>query len=99
MDIKTTDLEISLADALFPYMSHQHPEQKFKDMDVIRRAAIFVRNERLFNDFLKTESNGQHTEFRLVVREDGTFYCHVMNRDSTTFDGRLFTETKKHWSY
>jgi hypothetical protein len=40
-------------------------------------------------DFLKKESNGQHTEIRLVVREDGSCYAHVLGRDSTTVDFHL----------
>jgi hypothetical protein len=41
--------------------------------------------ERLL-DYLLKESNGKHTEFRLVVREFGTAYIHVMGRNSETFD-------------
>lgn len=40
-------------------------------------------------DFLKSESNGQHTEFRLVVMENGSCYAHVLGRDSQTIDIQL----------
>ena len=34
-------------------------------------------------DFLIKESNAEHTEFRLIINENGGGYCHVLNRDST----------------
>ena len=40
-------------------------------------------------DFLNKESNGIYTEFRVVVRDDGSSYAHVLNRDSTTVDFSL----------
>jgi hypothetical protein len=40
-------------------------------------------------DFLIKESNYKFTEFRLVVRDDGECYAHVMNRDSATVDFKL----------
>lgn len=40
-------------------------------------------------DFLIKESNYKFTEFRLVVKDDGSCYAHVMNRDSTTVDFNL----------
>lgn len=44
--------------------------------------------EGLFS-YLKRASNGNHKEFRLVVRNDGSSYIHVMNEDSETFDFKL----------
>jgi hypothetical protein len=40
-------------------------------------------------EYLKKESNGQHTEFRLVVWENGHSYIHVTGRDSTTLTFEL----------
>ena len=40
-------------------------------------------------DFLSRESNNKHTEFRIVVRPDGTSYGHVMNRNSETVDFKI----------
>ena len=40
-------------------------------------------------DFLSKESNNKHTEFRIVVRPDGTSYGHVMNRNSDTVDFKV----------
>ena len=40
--------------------------------------------------YLQKESNGEFTEFRLVIREDSSCYIHVMNRNSETFDFNLF---------
>ena len=40
-------------------------------------------------EYLLKESNGEFTEFRLVVREDSVCYIHVMNRNSETFDFNL----------
>ncbi len=36
--------------------------------------------------YLKRASNGNHKEFRLVVRIDGSSYIHVMNENSETYD-------------
>jgi len=44
-------------------------------------------------DFLKRESNGKHTEFRIVIREDGTCYAHVPDRASETIDFALDSST------
>lgn len=41
--------------------------------------------EGLFS-YLKRTADGQHKEFRLVVRVDGSSYIHVMNENSETFD-------------
>jgi len=102
MNIKTTDLEIQIADVAFPYKKDQHPEQKLNHdtLEVARRIARLIETqERGLNNFLLKESSGMDTEFRLVVRPDGTFYCHVLGRDSETFDGKLLTQTEKNWNY
>ena len=44
-------------------------------------------------EFLKRESSGHHTEFRLVIRVDGTCYAHVPDRDSETIDFALDSST------
>lgn len=41
--------------------------------------------------YLKKESAGQHTEFRLVVLANGQAYIHVMNRDSETLNFNIDT--------
>lgn len=40
-------------------------------------------------DYLAKEANGNHTEFRVVIYENGTGYAHVMNRDSTSLNFEL----------
>lgn len=40
-------------------------------------------------DYLSGESNGEYTEFRLVVQENGTAYIHVLGRDSATLNFSL----------
>ena len=44
-------------------------------------------------DFLKKESNNEHTEFRVVVHPDGKCYAHVLGRDSETIDFALDSST------
>jgi hypothetical protein len=44
-------------------------------------------------DFLKRESNGHYTEFRLIIRADRTCYAHVLNKDSKTIDFALDSST------
>lgn len=102
MNIRLTDLEIEIADALYPHKSHLHPENKFdsETLQNVHKIARFIRDrERVLNDFLLKESNGEHTEFRLVVNPDGTFYSHVLGSDSKTIDGNLLKEHNKEWSY
>lgn len=50
-------------------------------------------NKQKLIDFLKKESNGHYTEFRLVVCADRSCYIHVMNKDSNTFDFALESST------
>jgi hypothetical protein len=40
------------------------------------------------HEYLLRESKG-YTEFRVVVREDGSAYIHVLSRDSETFDFKI----------
>ena len=91
-----------MADVIRPCSSHSHPEQRLNSeaLDVAQRVANhIIKNERPFNDFLKEESNGEATEFRLMVNVDGSFYCHVVGRDSGTFDGKLLEVKPIEWSY
>lgn len=37
-------------------------------------------------EYLKKNADGQHKEFRVVVREDGSSYVHVLGEDSETLD-------------
>ena len=48
-------------------------------------------------DYLAKEADGNHTEFRVVIYENGTGYAHVMNRDSTSlnFDLPIFFKRKE----
>lgn len=40
-------------------------------------------------DYLAKQSDGKHTEFRVVVRDDGTGYAHVLDRDCESLDFEL----------
>lgn len=40
-------------------------------------------------EFLKTESGGHYTEFRIVVRADGSAYIHPLGKDGKTLDLKL----------
>jgi hypothetical protein len=62
-------------------------EEKFLELQ--NKKAIQNTEIKKFIDFLIKESNYKFTEFRLVVRDNGTCYSHVMNRDSTTVDFKL----------
>jgi len=37
-------------------------------------------------DYLRKESNNEHTEFRIVAHPDGKCYIHVLGRDSETLE-------------
>ncbi len=46
-------------------------------------------------DYLMKESNGKHTEFRIVIYESGKGYAHVMNTDCESLDFELPNATTK----
>lgn len=46
-------------------------------------------------DYLIRESQIKYTEFRIVVREDGSCYIHVSGRGSETFDFSLIKPIKE----
>jgi hypothetical protein len=102
MNISTTDLEVKIVDIINPCAAHTHPENRLTS-DKLNEARSVIKyikeNERMLNDFLLEQSNGEHTEFRVVVNPDGSFYAHVLGRDSETVDGKLLKETKMEWSY
>jgi len=40
-------------------------------------------------DYLAKQSDGKHTEFRVVIRNDGTGYAHVQDKDCESLDFEL----------
>ena len=58
-------------------------------MEGLDNKVIQSREIKKLVDFLIRESNYKHTEFRIVVREGGDCYGHVMDRDSSTVDFKL----------
>lgn len=61
----------------------------FKDYYVPDDSNTELRNNCIsqdFIDFLINNSNFIHTEFRLVVNDNGHCYSHVLDRNSETYD-------------
>lgn len=40
-------------------------------------------------DYLANSANGEQTEFRIVINNDGTGYVHVMNKDCNSLNFEL----------
>lgn len=40
-------------------------------------------------DYLAKQSDGKHTEFRVVIRNNGTGYAHVQDKDCESLDFEL----------
>ena len=58
-------------------------------MSLLEEKVIQSKEVKKLIDFLIKESNYNHTEFRLVVQDDGNCYAHVQDRDSTTINFKL----------
>lgn len=70
------------------------PEQKkeldklssdFKKLKKEKKSRGVVIHTNPLIEYFKRETKG-HTEFRMVVYEDGSGYVHVLGRDSETFN-------------
>jgi hypothetical protein len=55
-------------------------------MDELNDKLIESQKIKKLIDYLAKQSNGKHTEFRVVIYADGKGYAHVMDRDCESLD-------------
>lgn len=58
-------------------------------MKELSEKVIDSQRIKILVDYLAKEANGKHTEFRVVIKEDGTGYAHAMGRNCESLNFQL----------